>query len=545
MKPIHLSFGTIVLTIALPIYAQEMAHDMAGMDMPGMAHAQHQAHGKSRKKHKAASSHRRHAHRPSTSGQAPMAHEMPGMTDGNMSQAMPGMGMPASQASPSGLTAPVAQPMQGMPMDHNMSGTATAPGRVNQPMPGMDMGQGQGQTGHEMAGMAPGQMNMTGALGQYSMTRESSGTAWQPDSTPMEGIQWQKGGWMGMTHGYADLVYDHQGGSRGATETFGESMLMVMGQKQAAGGTVGLRGMLSLDPATMPKSGYPLLLQTGETANGRDPLIDRQHPHDAFMELSASYSRPLSARDSAYVYFGLPGEPALGPPTFMHRFSGMDDPMAPITHHWLDSTHITYGVATAGYVHDNVKVEGSVFNGREPDQFRWNIESPRFDSASARVTWNPTRDVSMQVSHGYIHSPESLEPDVNQRRTTASVTYNKAIGGGFSQTTLAWGQNANNPGHTLNAVLAESAWKKGANTFFGRAEHVQKDELFEEGAPQHGQVFNVNQVSLGGIHDFPTASHYQLGLGAVAMKSFVPAAIQPAYGGNPSSVVVFARLKLK
>ena len=148
--------------------------------------------------------------------------------------------------------------------------------------------------------------------------------------------------------------------------------------------------MLSLDPA-MGKGGYPLLLQTGETADGHEHLVDRQHPHDAFMELSASYSHPLGETGAAYIYAGLPGEPALGPSAFMHRFSGMDNPESPITHHWLDSTHVTFGVATVGYSwHDKMKLEGSLFTGREPDQSRWDIETPKLDSWSVRASWNPS-----------------------------------------------------------------------------------------------------------------------------------------------------------
>ena len=173
---------------------------------------------------------------------------------------------------------------------------------------------------------------------------------------------------MGMVHGYADLIYDDQGGDRGDDKVFSSNMLMVMGQRSLGQGTWGLRGMFSLEPATIGKRGYPLLLQTGETANGRDPLIDRQHPHDFLMELATTYSVPVGDNSSVFGYFGYPGEPALGPSAFMHRFSGMDIPEAPITHHWLDSTHISFGVGTLGYVWKNWKLEGSIFTGREPDE---------------------------------------------------------------------------------------------------------------------------------------------------------------------------------
>ncbi len=277
-------------------------------------------------------------------------------------------------------------------------------------------------TSGEHGGHGHAAPEMRGALGPYSMTREASGTSWQPDAAPHSGIHTALGDWSTMTHGFANLIYDRQGGPRGASKTFSTSMLMVMGQRDAGeGGTLGARGMVSLDPL-MGKTGYPLLLQTGEAANGQ-PLIDRQHPHDLFMELALSYSRRLSETSSAFIYAGLPGEPALGPPAFMHRMSGEDNPEAPISHHWLDSTHITYGVVTLGYVHGGVKIEGSVFRGREPDENRYDIETGKLDSASARLSWNPTRQWALQVSHGRLKSPEELHPDVDLDRTTASVIY--------------------------------------------------------------------------------------------------------------------------
>ena len=389
-----------------------------------------------------------------------------------------------------------------------------------------------------------GMTMMSGALGRYLMMRDASGTAWQPDSTPMEGMNWQSGGWTGMLHGYADLIYDHQGGPRGASKTFSESMLMVMAQHAAGPGTLTLRTMLSLDPA-MGKSGYPLLLQTGETANGLDPLVDRQHPHDLFMELAGTYSLPVGATSSAFLYVGYPGEPALGPVTFMHRFSGMNEPAAPISHHWLDSTHITYGVVTAGLVHGGWKIEGSAFNGREPDQFRWNFDPFRLNSWSGRISWNPTPDWALQTSYGYIKSPEQLQANVNQHRITASATYNRTLAGGNWQTTLAWGRNYNHPGATLDAFLLESAFNHGRSTVFARAENAQKDELFEAPSPLAGRTFRASEVTLGYVYDIPIARHLALGVGAEGSVNFVPSAIKSAYGGSPTGYMPFVRLKIR
>src|SRR5215213_9400728 len=227
----------------------------------------------------------------------------------------------------------------------------------------------QQHVGHDAHGMKA-------FLGRYGMTREGSGTSWVPDTTPHEGIHAQFGEWSTMAHAHFNFVYDRQGGPRGGDKAFVGGMVMAMAQRPLGDGTFGLRAMLSPDPFMGP-SGYPLLLASGETADGRTHLIDRQHPHDLFMELAATYSRNISQTASVFLYAGLPGEPALGPPAFMHRTSGVDNPEAPITHHWLDSTHITFGVVTAGLVVDKWKIEVSAFRGREPDQRRYDVEAPK------------------------------------------------------------------------------------------------------------------------------------------------------------------------
>jgi hypothetical protein len=385
---------------------------------------------------------------------------------------------------------------------------------------------------------------MSGALGSYSMMRDASGTAWQPDSATMEGMHGMLGGWNTMLHGYVTAIYDHQGGPRGDDQIFSSSMFMAMAQRLAGPGRLTVRAMLSLDPF-MGKGGYPLLLQTGETADGLTPLIDRQHPHDFFMELAAAYSLPLGPDASAFGYFGYPGEPALGPPTFMHRFSGMENPEAPIGHHWLDATHITFGVATAGVVYKDFKLEASVFRGREPDSQRWDFDPLTLDSASARLTWNPSEAWSLQVSHGFIKSPEQLESEVHQHRTTGSVIYNHKLEHGNWQTTLAWGVNNASPGESTNAWLLESAFGWYAHTVFARGEIAEKHELFPHGHPLPDQTFSVGKLSAGYVYDIPLGQHLSLGVGALGSLYSLPSALEPYYGSSPTSGMAFTRLKLK
>jgi len=423
-----------------------------------------------------------------------------------------------------------AMPMDGAaPADHAAHGAAPVDHAAHAAMGAVD------HTAHLT--------HMTGALGAYAMTRDASGTAWQPESTPMEAIHGQYGDWATMLHGTINLAAADAGGPRGNSKIFSQSMFMAMAHRPLGLGSLTLRGMVSLDP-TMGKDGYPLLFQTGETADGVTPLIDRQHPHDFLMELAAVYSHKLSAATSLFLYAGYPGEPALGPPTFMHRFSGADNPDAPLGHHWLDATHITFGVLTAGLVWNTVKLEGSVFNGREPDEHRWNFDPLRLDSTAFRATWNPTPNWSMQASWGSLHSPEALEPDIDQQRITASVSYNLPLAVGNWQTTFAWGMNDKNPGDSTNALLLESALRWNAHTIFGRIEHTEKDELFEDGETLHGQTFGIAKFSLGYVYDVPVTQHLKLGLGGVGSAYAFPSELEPYYGSSPLSGTLFVRAKL-
>jgi hypothetical protein len=349
---------------------------------------------------------------------------------------------------------------------------------------------------------------------------------------------------MTMLHGFVDAIYDAQGGPRGSSQSFSTSMLMLMARRELGEGAFGVRLMASGEPL-MGASGYPLLLQTGETADGHVPLIDRQHPHNLLIEAAATYSRDLAPGSSVFVYAGPAGEPALGPSTFTHRLSGMDDPEAPLTHHWLDSTHVTFGVVTAGCVWREFKVDASAFNGREPDQHRYDVELRPLDSWSARLTWNPAHDWSMQVSTARLASPEQLEPDVAVRRTTASVSYNAPYPAGWWQTTLAWGHNSPSQGASSSGWLLESALKlTPAQTLFGRAERVAKDELFLAGTPLAGESFTVEKLSLGYIYDFLEREGVHVGVGGLASTYRYPATLNAAYGYRPTSYMLFLRARL-
>ncbi|MBC7788312.1 MAG: hypothetical protein H7Z74_00085, partial [Anaerolineae bacterium] len=313
---------------------------------------------------------------------------------------------------------------------------------------------------------------MVGPAG-VSMERMGSGTTWIPDAVTLPSRNRMLHDWMIMTHGFVFAQYDHQSGERGDDQFGSLNWVMLMATRDVAGGRFQARTMLSLDPWTVSNRGYPLLLQTGETYNG-EPLHDRQHPHDFWMELAALYQREINKGLAWSIYAAPSGEPALSPVAFMHRPSAMDNPAAPLNHHWQDATHVSFGVLTAGIFSTRWQLEGSVFNGREPDENRWNFDPIKFDSYSGRLTVNPTASWSLAAGYGYLKSPESLNPDESIHRITASVLHGARLGAdGQWASAFIWGANKHSGEASSNGFLAESeAILDKRNTLFGRAELV-------------------------------------------------------------------------
>jgi Heavy metal binding domain len=366
------------------------------------------------------------------------------------------------------------------------------------------------------------------------MSREGSGTSWLPDSSPMYGKMFMFGNDMLMLHGAIFPRYTNVSTRRGDDRIDAPNWIMGMySHPLGDSAQIGARLMMSLDPLTEGGRGYPLLFQTGESWHDQ-PLHDRQHPHDLFDELSLSLSQKFDRDFSAYVYFGYPGEPALGPPTFMHRPSAMDDPDAPIGHHWQDSTHITFGVATAGLVWRNVKVEGSIFTGREPDEDRYDFDQPEFDSYSGRISWNPTKNLALQVSHGYIKSPEALDPKTNIHRTTASAIYNLPLGPDRNwSNAFVWGQNNTTGEGKTQSFLIESNYQRGRNTVYLRWERVQKSghELVLD-PPDESRIFPIGGYTIGYVRDLSHGNGLDIGLGTQFTINDRPDRLDRYYGDD-------------
>jgi hypothetical protein len=263
------------------------------------------------------------------------------------------------------------------------------------------------------------------------------------------------------------------------------------------------------------------------------------------MELAASISHNVGERSSVFLYGGLPGEPAFGPPAFMHREAIMDSPEAPITHHWLDSTHISMGVLTAGVVVGKAKLEVSRFNAREPDQHRWNIETGALNSTAVRASWNPVDTLALQASWGQFKDPEQLEPGVDQDRWSASALYARDLAPGWRvASTLAWGRKSiDHHGERLSddAYAAEVSLAHDWWTYFGRGETTKNREL--AGPAGHGRAFQVSKVSVGAVRDFKIEPKLLLGLGALVAVDFLPRELEGLYGARrQTGAMGFVRL---
>lgn len=394
--------------------------------------------------------------------------------------------------------------------------------------------------------MSPMQHGMEGmsmeTFAGLPMTREASGTSWQPDSTPMYAEHRQSGLWRVMQHFNGFLNYDNQGGPRGDDQINGIGWYMLMASRPLGRGELMLRTMLSPEPATVGPRGYPLLFQSGESYGG-NPLVDRQHPHDFFMEVAARYRYALDDKTAAFLYLAPSGEPALGPTAFPHRMSAMNNPIAPISHHWQDSTHIAFGVLTAGISREKWQLEGSTFTDREPDEHRWNFDPIRLNSYAGRLTYNPGPNWSLQGSYGYIKSPEALRPGEDVRRSTFSATYNRPLAdGGNWASTFVWGRN-NHGGSNSDSFLLETDYNiANRNTLFGRLEHVEKPG--EDLALLPGdRKFPITILTLGGVHELTPGRAYQTGIGAAVTFNWKPSDLNASYGSSPMGFWLFLRIR--
>lgn len=381
-----------------------------------------------------------------------------------------------------------------------------------------------------------GQQMQMPQMGQTSMPREASGTAWLPDNSPMYALHWQRGPWQIMFHENAFLQSLHESGARGAGQTGSINWFMGMAQRNVGLGRINFRAMVSGEPWTIGGCGYPDVLASGEVCNG-EQIHDLQHPHDLFMELAATYDAPLRGQTRWQLYGGPVGEPALGPVAYPHRLSAMPNPIAPVSHHWFDSTHVAFGVVTAGVHGDRWKAEGSVFNGREPDEHRKDFDLGALNSFSGRLWFLPTANVALQVSAGRLNEAEAAEgngPRTNVDRVTATATVHRVRERSVWATTAGWGRNSE-LGVATNAFLAETSFTLAdRDVWFGRFEVSGKTAHELDVTSLSEDLLTVSKLQ-GGYTRYVPVGRFRAGLGVEGSLGFVPEQLTSLYGrrANP------------
>ncbi len=400
-----------------------------------------------------------------------------------------------------------------------------------------------------MPSMAMG-MHAPATFIEQILAHNAAGTSAEPNSTPHDMLMTQKGAWTLMFHGEGFVNTIQQSGPRGGDKVFGTSALMPMAQRELGPGTLTARVMLSLEPATITGERYPELFQLGETAYGK-PIVDGQHPHDFIMELAALYDVKLGENAVLSFYAAPVGDPAMGPEAYPHRISASEDPIAPLGHHLQDSTHISNDVVTLGLTYKIARIEVSGFHGREPDAYRWDIDSGAIDSWSTRLTLSPTTNWSGQYSITRLKSPEQVFPNEDTLRMTASVMYDRPLVNGNWATTLVWGRNEDLPGgEVFNSYLAESTlrfWQR--NYAWTRIENVDRTNLLllgEQPVPlgftEHF-LARVQAYTFGYDREFGFIPHVASAIGGQFTQYSQPASLDAIYGSHPFGVVMFVRLR--
>jgi hypothetical protein len=371
----------------------------------------------------------------------------------------------------------------------------------------------------------------------------------QPAQKGAAGMQMamEPSGWELMQDGAVYVLFNHQGGPRGGDEFVVPNWWMGMWMRQRGAHQFGLNAMLSLDAATVGKSGYREIFQVGEALEGK-PLIDKQHPHDLFMQVAASWRFAFSDQTSLVIAGGPAGEPTLGPVAFMHRTSAAGLVLAPLGHHTFDSTHISFGVVSAAVEHGRWVFEGSLFNGREPDEDRWDFDFGPLDSAAGRIWFRPSEEWEVQISSGRLREPEELV-EGDAIRTTTSASWLRKSDDAFKSITAGYGVNSAH-GERRHGAFGEFTLERGPNSLFGRAELQQVEthvlvtgEVPEEGHVEEGPA-TVAAFTVGGARRLATWRAFEGAVGAQITFYGVPDVLQTTHGNRPVSFQAYFRLRL-
>lgn len=406
------------------------------------------------------------------------------------------------------------------------------------------------------------------ASSSIARARTASGTSWLPAASSTRMRMFMHGAYMLSLDGNLTAAYNAQGTKRGAHETSLVDWEMLMVERAMRGSALQLRIMTSLEPLTIGGDGYALLLQTGGTYR-HGVLRDRQHPHDALLELATNVTRPLGSAFGqaleASLYAAAVGEPAAGPVAYMHRTSAQNDPFAPLGHHWQDASHQSFGVVTAGINTRAVRLEGSVFNPRDADEQHLFVDydGARLDAYAGRLSIAPTSHIVLSSWWAYLNAHDRLDPTTRMHRYGASLATDTHLASSARwSNTFVWAMNLHHhgaashelihggpgasPHHHASSMLAESNVELGAHwALFARAERVEKngEELGFLGGDLTA-LYDTRSLVLGATRSLFDVRGATFTLGARGAVNVVPESLRATYGTRvPSGFALFASVR--
>ena len=255
-----------------------------------------------------------------------------------------------------------------------------------------------------------------------------------------------------MQDGIVFAEFNHQGGPRGGNEFVVPNWWMGMASRDLSRGRLTFTGMLSLDPATVGKDGYREIFQAGEALNGR-PLIDRQHPHDLFMQLAAVWRMPFT-ESTGFTLAGGPGRRARARARGVHAPGvgrGQSRRRRSVTTRSIRRTSRSASSRRPS-ITGRGSIEGSLFNGREPDENRWDFDFGRLDSVFRPRLVQAERRVGIAGLERSPQEPGGVGARQHRPLDRIGVMDAKERRGDFSRSPSAYGRNDTDHGAAQRVV---------------------------------------------------------------------------------------------
>lgn len=375
---------------------------------------------------------------------------------------------------------------------------------------------------------------------------------WMCMPKPMTGMPMS----MWMVHGNAFGTGINAEGPRGGRAFASANMLMAdYGQSVADHHYLNVELMATAEKWTMPAAGYPELAQAGDYHADNEPFVDRQHPHSSpIMGLTFSDTIDLeSGGDYLKLFIAPRGASTDGPVAFMHRPTGMANPVAPLGHHvGQDVGHVSSGVYGIEYGFSAVRLEFSTFNGEEPSPTKVDLPTATPNSYAGRLTIGFNPSWFMMASTAYVEHPDPNTPDLDHYSRYSLSSYNTInLGNRWTvYNSLIYGLNRNPGGvltepTSLNSFAEEFLFDSDTAKIWGRSEVLQRTpgDLEIAGDLDPSTARWVSAWTIGYTRTLVRWTNAELNIGASITKTFLPVEFQPPYGGNPLSENVFLQLQ--